>query len=279
MAERFIRVQDLNPQHSKGQRLSVVSNLCPAAEAIPDGFAAFLPDAVAPRGEWRAPTPGELSSLLSDSKPDGDTDIQVVALPGLANVLGHHLGCREDLVLLQKAVRDVKFVKALENCIDELIPFCTRPEGLAFQGACVSPGGMRMITRNMDLVPPLRIGFHVDNWDDLPLPARAGSRRRLCVNLGLGPRYLLFLRTPLSSLVAAGKLPAKIPQNVSPACLIRAYLRSHLEQFAVRICIDPGEAYVVNAEDVIHDGASDPGGMPDVALHFLGYFGPDDSSP
>ena len=273
----LVRVHDLTPLSCAERRLSVVSELCPAAESIPDGYSPFLRDAVAPHGEWREPTPDEISSLLGDRGLYNESDVLIVPVAGLARTLGDHLRDREDLEYLQRAVRDVRFVQVLEECLDDLIPYCDRPEGLACQGAWVSPGGMRLVTHNMNLVPPGRIGFHVDNWDDLPLGERAHGRRRLCVNLGLKPRYLLFLRTPLSALVAAGELPVNIPENVSPAALIRAYLRKNLKQPAVRVRIDPGEAYIMNADDVIHDGASDSPGTPDVALHFLGHFGPCES--
>ncbi|HEY7393032.1 MAG TPA: hypothetical protein VH640_31220 [Bryobacteraceae bacterium] len=199
--------------------------------------------------------------------------VLVVPTPELARVMGDHLSRRDDFEALRKAVRDLRFVRALEASIDELIPFCLRTDGLLCQGAWVSPGGMELVTHNMNLAPPRRIGLHVDNWDDLPLPGRARGRKRLCVNLGLGPRYLIFLPTPLSALVARGTLPREIPDHVSPAALVRAYLRQHLQQTAVRFRIDPGEAYIMNADDVIHDAASDTSGVPDVALHFLGHFG------
>jgi len=62
--------------------------------------------------------------------------------------------------------------------------------------------------------------------------------------------------------------------DISPAMLVRAYLGRTPAQLVARLRIDPGEAYIVNADDVIHDGASDITGVPDVALHFLGHFGP-----
>lgn len=278
VTERLVRVHDLTPQAAADGRLSVVSELCAAADAISDGYAPFLHDAVAPRGDWRAPTSAERSSLLGDPGVYGESDVLVVAVPELVRALSDYLGQRNDLVLLQKAVHDVAFIRALEGCIDDLIPFCVRPEGLACQGAWVSPGGMRLVTHNMQVTPPRRIGLHVDNWDHLPLIERASGRRRLCVNVGLGPRYLIFLRTPISALVEAGKLPKEIPEDISPAVLVRAFLGKHLKQLTVRLRIDPGEAYIMNADDVIHDGASDAPDVPDVALHFLGHFGPGDSA-
>ncbi len=273
-----VRVHDLTPRGSGAARISVVSELCPAAEAIPDGNSPFLPDAVAPRGEWRVPTADEFSSLLGASGVYGESDVLVVTLPRLARALGDYLPSKGDLSSIRTAVRDVMFVRVLEEYIDDLIPFCVRPDDLVCQGAWVNAGGMRLVTFNMELVPPRRIGLHVDNWDNLPLSERARGRRRLCVNIGARPRYLVFLQMPVSALVAAGKFPRSVPENLSPAILVRAHLGKNLKQLAVRIRIDPGEAYIMNADDVIHDGASDAADVPDVALHFLGHFGAEDSA-
>lgn len=274
MAELSVRVHDLTPRNSAQRRLSVVSELCPAQESIPDGNSDFLPDAIAPRGEWREPTTAELSRLMGISGVYGESDLLVIPLPRLAHVLRDQLGSLQDLELTQKAVSDVAFLRALDTCIDDLIPFCVRPDNLLCQGASVNMGGTRLVTHNTVLAPPRRIGLHVDNWDDLPLLERARGRRRLCVNIGIQPRYLLFLQTPISVLAAEGKLPSEIPNDVSPAKLVRAHLGRNLKQLAARVQIDPGEAYIVNADDVIHDGASDAHEALDVALHFLGYFGP-----
>jgi hypothetical protein len=38
----------------------------------------------------------------------------------------------------------------------------------------------------------------------------------------------------------------------------------------VRIRLDPGEAYLCNAQDTIHDGSTNDRGVPDVALLMSG---------
>jgi hypothetical protein len=269
--KRSVRIHDLTPQCCGEGRLAVVSKLCSARNAIADGNSGFLPDAVAPHGEWRAPTVDELSSLLGVHGVYDDCEVLVVPLPRLARVLSENLELRRrgDFSFLPEAVREG---------VEDIIPFCVRLDGLVCQGAWVGPGGLRLVTHNTDPVSPLRIGLHVDNWDELPLPERSRGRRRLCANLGLKPRYLVFLQTPISALVAAGKLPVEAPKDMSAPVVVRAYLGRNLNQLAARVRIDPGEAYVVNADDVIHDGASDTPGVPDVALHFLGYFGPPDGA-
>jgi hypothetical protein len=278
LAARPARIRDLTPQRNVAARLSMVSELCRAHEALPDGRSPFLPDAVAPHGEWRGPTADEITRLSASTDICGASDILIVALPRLARVLGNSLPRGGDILAIQSAVRDVTFVRRLEGCVDDLIPFCVRPDGIVCQGTWVNPGGSRLVTHNMDLDPPRRIGLHVDNWDDLPLGERARGRRRLCVNLGRSPRYLVFLEMPVSMLVAAGRFPLEVPEDLSPAILVRVHLGKNLQQPAARVRINPGEAYIMNADDVIHDGASDVGDVPDVALHFLGHFGPDDNA-
>jgi hypothetical protein len=274
VAGSLVRVHDLSGRSGAERRLSVVSAVCPARDAIPDGHSPFLPDAVAPRGEWRAPTVDELSCLLGSAACAAEPDLCVIPLPRIAGVLADHLDGLASVASIQQAVSDVTFLRSLDRCIDDLIPFCRRADDLVCQGAWVNCGGMRLVTHNMELTPPRRIGLHVDNWDRRPLIERARGRRRLCLNIGTRPRYLIFLQTPVSELVAARKLPREIDDDISPAMLVRAYLGRTPAQLVARLRIDPGEAYIVNADDVIHDGASDITGVPDVALHFLGHFGP-----
>lgn len=263
--ECCVRVHDLTPKCCAERRLSVVSGLCPAGESISDGGAGFLPDAVAPRGEWRMPTPDELSGLVGSPGVHKDPEVLVVPLPRLSRVLEAHIASRRkaDLTFLPEAVREG---------IEDIARFCGRLDGLICQGAWVGPGGLRLVTHIPDPVAPVRIGLHIDNWDKIPLIERSRARRRLCINLGLNPRYLVFLPTPVSTLVAARKLSGELPPNMSAPAAVRAYLSRNLNHPAVRVRIDPGEAYVVNADDVIHDGASDSPDVPDAALHFLGHF-------
>lgn len=264
---RLVRLCDLTPKRDAAGRLLVVSNLCNAAEAIDDGNSPFLSDAVAPRGEWRLPSSDELRQLVAASPTEGpeQNELLVVLLPRLARLLDEHVEAR--------AKADFSFVpQAVRDSIDDIVPFCGRLDGLVCQGAWAGPGGLRLVTHDPDPVAPRRIGLHIDNWDALPLPERARGRRRLCANLGLRPRYLVFLQRPISALAQAGELPAELPATLTAPALARAYLGRRLDQLAARVRIDPGEAYIVNADDVFHDGASDRPGAPDLSLHFLGYF-------
>ncbi len=263
---RGVRIRDLTPQDCAAARLTMVSRLCRAGEATPDGGTPFVDEAVVPCGEWRSPTEAEASSLLARPDAPSDNDLLVVPLPHLAELLSARIELRR--------CADLSFAPdAIRACVDDLGPFCKSLEGLVCQGAWPGPGGLRNVTHRPDVRSPKRIGLHVDDWDRRPLIDRAGGRRRLAANLGLRPRYLVFLQTPVSVLAADGKLFERPFETLSAPELVGSYLMEHLSVPAARVRIDPGEAYIVNGEDIVHDGASDTPGTPDLSLHFMGHFG------
>jgi hypothetical protein len=245
----------------------MVSALGPAGHARDGGAYRFLDDAVGPSGDWRSPTADERQSLVGDQRFYRDCDLLVVAFDRLSGVLDANVELRRRGIL--------DFVPAaVSACIDGLSPYCATMDGLVCQGAWIGPGGLSLVTHDTDPASPRRIGLHVDDWDQRAPGARVGGRRRVGVNLGLAPRYLVFLRDPLSGLVAKGRLPAYAAEGLSAPNLVRAYLVKNLDAPAFRVRIDPGEAYIVNAEDVIHDGASHAHDTLDISLHFLGHFRP-----
>jgi hypothetical protein len=127
VAEHCVRVHDLTPRHCADERLSVVPALCFANDAISDGSTRFLPDAVAPSGEWRIPTADELSGFAGAGGVANASDLSIVALPRLAGVLGKHLESRRrgDFSFLAEAVR---------AGIDDVVPFCVTVEDLVCHG-------------------------------------------------------------------------------------------------------------------------------------------------
>src|SRR5262245_1107865 len=96
IVEALARVHDLTADGDAAGRLSVVSELCPAHESISDGYAPFLPDAVAMRGEWRTPTADELADLIGTPNRYHDADVVIVRVPRLAQALRNHLEKPDD---------------------------------------------------------------------------------------------------------------------------------------------------------------------------------------
>jgi hypothetical protein len=99
------------------------------------------------------------------------------------------------------------------------------------------------------------VGLHVDYWDKDPLARRVHSRNRLCVNIGYGDRYFIFVNLTLSQL--RDKLEATTGiQLEEPAFIGQTFLRTFPLYPVTRILLKPGEGYIAPTENILHDGSS-----------------------
>jgi hypothetical protein len=62
-----------------------------------------------------------------------------------------------------------------------------------------------------------------------------------------------------------------IDDQVPPSREVTArYFAAHQDAGILRIRIEPGSGYVLNAQDLVHDGAASAGNAPAVAFHSMG---------
>jgi hypothetical protein len=119
-----------------------------------------------------------------------------------------------------------------------------------------NPVGFHTVT--YDGVGECFIGLHIDDLDAMPLARRMESTSRLCVNLGAGTRYLLFVNLGVSSLVArlAESEPGVDFGALRSTPLIHAFMQRFPNYPVVRLAVHPGEAYIAPTENMIHDGST-----------------------
>ncbi|MFE7529887.1 hypothetical protein ACFU7Y_29845 [Kitasatospora sp. NPDC057542] len=126
------------------------------------------------------------------------------------------------------------------------------------------------LTATVDWNTDRRIGIHLDNWDRLPYPDRHRSRRRLGVNLGPGPRYLILGTVDVKEMC----------RTLQPGTYRRAHPHtSHVRTYAaktglqlLRILLQPGEGYVAPTELLPHDGSTEGLPQPSTAAFWLGHW-------
>lgn len=133
-------------------------------------------------------------------------------------------------------------------------------------GCAASPSNWATTTE--DSATGRRIGLHVDNFDRLPYARRHQSRRRLCLNLGPGPPYLLIgdhdIQQICRTLYAA-------PDRHHPHTEdIRRYIAARHPLHGLRIRLDPGDGYIAPTEFLPHDGSTAGIDQPSVAAFWLG---------
>jgi hypothetical protein len=115
------------------------------------------------------------------------------------------------------------------------------------------------------------MGLHIDQHDGLPL-ARRGQARRIClVNIGWRYRYMFVYPHPVVDLCHAIGIVPGIDDRAPPSREVTArYFAAHQDAAILRIRIEPGSGYVLNAQDFVHDGAAPDGNVPAVAFHSMG---------
>ncbi|MDT0267340.1 hypothetical protein RM844_13700 [Streptomyces sp. DSM 44915] len=133
-------------------------------------------------------------------------------------------------------------------------------------GCASSPGNWTTTTE--DSTTGRRIGLHIDNFDRLPYPRRHQSRRRLCLNLGPGPRYLLIADHDIQQICRT--LHADLDRHHPHTEDIRRYVAAGYPLRCLRIRLEPGDGYIAPTEFLAHDGSTAGIDQPSVAAFWLG---------
>jgi hypothetical protein len=124
-------------------------------------------------------------------------------------------------------------------------------------------------TSTFDVSIGRRIGLHLDSWDHAPLAARHAARTRLCLNVGLRTRSLLFLPHDIRAVAAAlADDPVMHSANIGERFCAR-----FPETPVLRLDVPPGWAYLAPTENIVHDGCSEPSEAPDSTVAWLGRIG------
>ncbi|MFF7655067.1 hypothetical protein ACFZCY_35405 [Streptomyces sp. NPDC007983] len=126
------------------------------------------------------------------------------------------------------------------------------------------------ITTTVNHANGLRIGLHVDNWDRLPYSRRHTSRRRLCINLGPGTRYLLLADVDIRQICRA--MQDHCDDRYPHTDDLRRYVSDHHPIRCLRLRLGPGEGYIAPTELLPHDGSTEDQAEPSSAAFWLGHW-------
>ncbi|MFI1189321.1 hypothetical protein [Streptomyces californicus] len=135
-------------------------------------------------------------------------------------------------------------------------------------GCTASPGNR--VTTTEDSATRRRIGLHVDNFDRLPYARRHQGRRRLCLNLGPGPRYLLVGDRDVQHICRAIHAGTDLDRHYPHTDDVRRYVAQGHPLHCLRIRLEPGDGYIAPTELLPHDGSTAGIDQPSVAAFWLG---------
>lgn len=191
--------------------------------------------ALLPAEDW-APLPSRLASALGAGQgTPASTLVELVRVPGLA---------------------------ALDE-IHRFQPFGDRHPA-KFRGYTECAAGQR--TTTTDTRTMRRLGIHLDNFDRMPLERRHESRRRIGINLGPGPRFVVLTTQDINGLANITPVIERNPHTDQ----IRRYVAQGGQLTCIRIRLDPGEGYLAPTEVIPHDGSTAGISSPSTIAFWLG---------
>lgn len=205
----------------------------------------YDPGALIPCDDWEPLTTTEADSLRPDETTPGQTLIELVHQP-LPDLDPDNLTSR-----LEAAAT----LDPLNGGWPTTLLGCT-----------ASPGNWTTTTE--DSAIGHRIGLHVDNFDRLPYPKRPYSRRRLCLNLGPGTRYLLIGDHDVQHICRT--LYRDLDHHYPHTTDVRRYVAAGHRLRCLRLRLDPGDGYIAPTELLPHDGSTLNSAAPSVAAFWLG---------
>lgn len=142
--------------------------------------------------------------------------------------------------------------------------------GAMYRGEMVCAGDQQTTTVNYPAGGGLRIGMHLDNWDEQSCATRLDSRRRLMVNLGPSARWLI-VGSADAVMICQELYPEDYADRYPHTDDVAPFVQLGLME-CLRIRIEPGEGYIAPTELLVHDGSTSGIAGPSTALFWLGRF-------
>ncbi|WP_184549797.1 hypothetical protein [Mucilaginibacter sp. FT3.2] len=117
------------------------------------------------------------------------------------------------------------------------------------------------------------VGLHIDNWENATIEGAHLAQNRVCINLGLQTRYLLFVNQPLNNIKSRiVEKEGDFHLENTQWHLGQRFFKHYQSYPVVKIAIHPFEAYIAPTENMLHDGSTIQATKPDITFTLRGYF-------
>ncbi|MBV2155446.1 hypothetical protein [Kitasatospora sp. SUK 42] len=116
----------------------------------------------------------------------------------------------------------------------------------------------------------LRPGLHIDNHQNLSYADRDTARRRLCVNLGPGDRFLLLAARDIKSIcrTVRDRYETHHPHTDD----VRFYVGERKRLSVLRVRIEPGEGWFAPTAVLPYDESTEDAELPSATASWLGHW-------
>jgi flavin-dependent dehydrogenase len=228
--------------------------------------------ALVPLDEWRDADDEELGRWLAGDGNEIGYTISVVRLP--ADIAAPLLALGREIAGSPPPGQRVAMTPGQRRVLTEALGPLVRLYGdpsvpTRALGAAFNPSGLATTTQGPD---GRRIGLHVDSWTQRPADERGTAQNRICINIGAGPRRLVFLPLPLDEIVAGLGASRGELALLGATDIARIFMRSHPDVPVLAVTVAPGEAYIAPTENMVHDGSTLFCEHGDLIATYLGRF-------
>lgn len=213
----------------------------------------YYMDSYVPKDKWRSPTKLELSTLFDCDVPKARGKwIKKWRVPDPIFHRFRDLALAEssdELAFLEEEPDICEAKYALQDYLESV--FSAK---IGFFGIGINKPGLRTVTRDEKFH-----GLHIDSCSKEPLDKRSSSNNRFLMNLGLEPRYFLFMNIAVARMYGVLTDCGMLEGNeVQPGVtqISKLFMSGFPEYPVVRIGLYPGEAYIAPTENIIHDGST-----------------------
>lgn len=215
-----------------------------------------------PKEPWRRLSEDEIDSLVAQEADLGHTTVQLFRAPkSLVSRFHQAVGDTTNCATADE-VQIAFGSEEFRSCLEEFGRWAGRfGEVTEERLTRVNRPGLYTVSR--DPVEGTFVGMHVDNSYCHALKDRAESPNRLCLNIGMEPRYLLFIDLPLQILdlmlreagVRETYSEMWTDEHIaSPMGLI--FMEVFPDYPVLKLRVEPGEGYMAPAENMVHDAST-----------------------
>jgi hypothetical protein len=236
-----ILVRNFDGVRVESSKVALSSGILPAA-ALPTRAGPYKRFAYLPAQPWR-PAPIGVEGL-GCAKPR----------LGFFRVPDEHLARLRELAELPPSFTQQQARIAAQPLESYLSDRFGATEPLIVHGLNYAPGGLETVTVN-----PLTnkfIGLHIDSWDGKTYEERRAARTRISVNVGRVSRYLLVLNLAFDQGAQLIQQAFDLLATPTPHRVLPTLFWLFPELSVLRIEIGPGEAYVADTDNLIHDAST-----------------------
>lgn len=218
------------------------------------------------RPDWRPLDPGDRTIVLSQRPTSLSESVVLVDLGERILDQAH-----EELLPLvggaevsppERAVALRRFHGAVLDALASDLGIVAEQVGAA--DLVVHRPGLRSTAHNPDR--DVFMGLHVDSHQRLPFGERWAAMTLCAVNVGFTHRYLNLVNLSVPSLVGLLEESGHDVPGESANDLRDAFFATFPDYPIIRVRLQPGQAYLCNTQNTVHDGATNDDGLPDLSF-------------